>query len=393
MKETVYLTYSLHLIRFLTMKRKLFYIGYYSLPSIIPERSVPLAGRNKMDYTIDVLADIFERIEIISPARCKNEGEKASSIYVKIREHVYLTLFNSLGTLPKLLDNLFLALQLLFYIFSHIRHGDIVLVYHSLAYRKSLLLAKRIIRFKLVLELNEVFADVDSRFEKYRNYEEEIIKSADAFLFPNDLMNFMFNKQNKPYAVEYGIYKVEKRQSNHFDDGLIHVVYAGTFDPSKGVNIVVSTAQYLPEKYHIHILGFGNAELVSSIENIINEVQRETKCTITYDGTLDGMSFSLFLQKCHIGLSPQNPLASFNQTSFPSKILTYLANGLQVVSIDIPAISQSKLKDSIVFYQKQTPQEIAHSILTIKDFTPQYHILEDLDKQLRIQLKDLFMKV
>ena len=61
----------------------------------------------------------------------------------------------------------------------------------------------------------------------------------------------------------------------------------------------------------------------------------------------------------------QNPNAKFNDTSFPSKILTYLTNGLRVVSINIPAIEQSKIGKYIYFYHNQNSKEISKIIKKI----------------------------
>lgn len=77
-------------------------------------------------------------------------------------------------------------------------------------------------------------------------------------------------------------------------------------------------------------------------------------------------------------MSTQDPSAAFNSTSFPSKILVYLANGLKVVSIRIPAIEQSAVVDSLVFYDKQTPEKIAEAILSAsKDNTCGNEILKN----------------
>ena len=48
-----------------------------------------------------------------------------------------------------------------------------------------------------------------------------------------------------------------------------------------------------------------------------------------------------FIQKCQIGLCTQNIDAAFNTTSFPSKILSYMSNGLEVVGVNIAAIKNS----------------------------------------------------
>ena len=80
---------------------------------------------------------------------------------------------------------------------------------------------------------------------------------------------------------------------------------------------------------------------------------------------LSGEDYIRFIQSCDIGLSTQNPDAAFNATSFPSKVLSYLANGLRVVSIRIPAIEQSAVGSKLFYYEKQTPEEIAKAILAV----------------------------
>lgn len=370
------------------------YIGYYATPKTSPERSIPLAGRNKMDYTINVLSRLFDKIEIVSPA-CLKRGEKSCKSSVEqLNSKVSLRLFSMFSNSNKLLgyiNYILVQIKLFLYLVTNTKKNEPILLYHSLLTINTVLLAKRIKKFKLILELNEIYSDVTISMEKKRKDEMRIIDRADAFLFPNNLMNSMFNKNRRAYAVEYGIYSVGCKMADKFDDGKIHIIYAGTFDPAKGgAAAAAAVAAYLPEHYHVHILGFGSNEQVRLIEKSIAEVSALNKCSITYDGLLDGNDFIKFLQKCHIGLSTQNPNAKFNDTSFPSKILTYFTNGLQVVSIDIPAIKKSKLANDITFYSKQTPKAIADAILTIKDFTPHIELLTKLDNELESDLRNLF---
>ena len=86
---------------------------------------------------------------------------------------------------------------------------------------------------------------------------------------------------------------------------------------------------------------------------------------MSYDGLLSGEEYIRFIQSCDIVLSTQNPDAAFNATSFPSKILSYMANGLRVVSIRIPAIEQSAVGDALFYYDRQTSEEIAKAILSV----------------------------
>ena len=155
-------------------------------------------------------------------------------------------------------------------------------------------------------------------------------------------------------------------------DKIIHCVYAGTFDPRKGgAAAAAAAAEFLPDDYHIHILGFGSDEEIRNMKDCISRVAKKSAAKVSYDGLLTGEDYIKFIQSCDIGLSTQNPDAAFNATSFPSKILSYLANGLRVVSIRIPAIEQSDVGDKLFYYDEQTPDQIAKAIRSI-DMSQEY---------------------
>ena len=179
-------------------------------------------------------------------------------------------------------------------------------------------------------------------------------------------------------------------------DGKIHCVYAGTLDTRKGgAMTAIATASYLPENYHMHILGFGNNEDVSKVKNAIAESLISTRCYITYDGVLRGEEYIRFLQSCDIGMSTQNPNLEFNGTSFPSKILTYMANGLQVVSVRIPAIEKSKISPYLQFYDGNNPEDIAKTItqMDFKKNVSSLDVLAKLDIEFGNELDDLITQI
>ncbi len=115
----------------------------------------------------------------------------------------------------------------------------------------------------------------------------------------------------------------------------------------------------------MHIIGFGSEKQVLEIEKLIKSTSKKCTCKLTYDGLKNGKDYIDFIKNCNIGLSTQNPDASFNDTSFPSKILSYMCNGLSVVSADIPVISNSVIGKYIAFYKNQDPKEIADAIMSI----------------------------
>ena len=112
---------------------------------------------------------------------------------------------------------------------------------------------------------------------------------------------------------------------------------------------------------------------------------------VTYDGLLSGEEYIRFIQACDIGLSTQNPDAAFNDTSFPSKVLSYMANGLRVVSVRIKAVETSAVGDMITYYDEQTPEGIARAIMSV-DMAQPYDSrkrIAELDKQFQKELKQL----
>lgn len=147
----------------------------------------------------------------------------------------------------------------------------------------------------------------------------------------------------------------------------------------------------MPENYHIHILGFGSKNDTENMKKVILEISKESKCLVTYEGLKSGEEYINFIQSCDIGMSTQDPDAAFNATSFPSKILSYMANGLRVVSINIPAIKKSDIGDYMYYYEKQTPEEIAKAIQKI-DINDNYNsrkIISDLDKKFTKELFEM----
>ena len=101
------------------------------------------------------------------------------------------------------------------------------------------------------------------------------------------------------------------------------------------------------------------------------------------------------MQSCQIGLCTQIPDARYTETSFPSKVLVYLANGLRVLSVRIPAVENSEVGGILYYYDTQSPQEIANAIMNIpmKEDYDSRRLLNQLDKDCERNLKRLLEKI
>ena len=354
-------------------------------------RGYTLAATNKAEYIIDVLNKIGYGVDIVSLSLISNKGYiKSSETQLSEKNSlIKLTAFKWGNIIQKIIAYAGSNLELLFYLLFKCKKNEEIIVYHSLANITILKIAKTVKKFKMILETEEIYNDVIRKSERKREKEIQFIKCADKYIFPTEMLSCKVN-DNKPYCIIHGTYQVEENRNVSFYDDKIHVVYAGTFDPRKGgVLSSVCAAMYLPKIYHVHILGFGNKNDIENIRNKIEEVNKKSKATVTYDGLLAGEEYIRFIQKCHIGLSTQNPDAEFNATSFPSKILSYMANGLRVVSIRIPAIETSAIGNDMYYYNEQTPENIAKAIMAI-NFNDGYDgrkKIEKLDKRFSNELK------
>lgn len=370
--------------------KKIFYLGYYNLPD--SGTNFVLSSVNKMNYICEALENNGYNTEIVSASGAV-EKKFCKSKKVKLTDKTTLKLFSSLPRLNRIvsvIDRVILKIKLFLYMIKNTNKDSTVMVYHSLGYMSLVKRLKKLKGFKLIIEAEEIYGDVIGN-EKTSQKEYEFFKIADGFIFPTELLSEKVNTEKKPEVIIYGTYHIEKEMPKIFSDGKIHCVYAGTLDPRKGGAAAVEAALFLNGDYHIHILGFGNEKEKAEMLNIIDDISKKTEAKITYDGLLSGDEFTSFIQSCDIGFSTQSPDAAFNSTSFPSKILTYMVNGLRVVSIRIPAIEKSAVGKFMYYYDEQTPENIAKAIKSI-DFSEEYDsrkAIGVLDKDFICDLKKM----
>lgn len=350
------------------MKRIKLVCMYDMLDSKFKRRYI-LAATTKIDYIVASLNSIGYSVDIISAAEAEGGNlafSKTKTINLGCNT---LTLFGCCSLYFKRLSRNISVRQVVSkfekYCKNNICEGDIVIAYHSPRYASFFKSLRNEVNFTLIGEIEEIYQDVHSMGYIYNQAEYEFFKICDKYIFPTGLLNDKLNYNNdKKSIIIHGLYNIVEDLGEKFDDNKIHVVYAGTFDLQKGgAAAAAAAAVYLPENYHIHICGFGSEEATIYIKEIIEETQKTAKAKISFEGLLSGEEFIRFIQKCEIGLSTQNPDAAFNATSFPSKILNYLSNGLKVVTIDIPAIRQSDVGNYLFYYNSQTPENIACAIV------------------------------
>lgn len=365
------------------------YLAFYDIEKNEAEnRDLTMSVVTKLNYIFNCIDRNNIDCEIISISGTLN-SKPVKAKKIKISDNITLELPFSLGRknrFVRILDRWQIKLKA-FAKLLKIKKNDTLVVYHTMSVVRLVSLAKKIKDFKLIIEVEEIYGDVWNRAE-VKKRELKYFRLANKYIFSTELLNEKINTEDKPYVTINGTYGVEKERYTKFNDNKIHIVYAGILEPQKGCLDAVRAAEFLDESYVIHILGYGRDSHKNELERAINEVNSKSNCQVIFEGTRTGEKYIEFLQSCHIGLSPQLTNAGFNEISFPSKVLSYLSNGLRVVSIGITSLRMSKVGGLLFFYEENSPKAIANTIKSI-DLNDNYDSREKI-KELDIEFtKDI----
>lgn len=368
------------------MKREIIYIGYYDTPRSRYTHFAPPSGSSKMQYVARIMASCGYPVRICSLARplsSKPTFFKAED--VQDSDGVSVHFFHYLGVnhlLLRKMSTIWQMVCLFFYLLFQVRKRDTIVVYHSLSYASLIYALKRIVGFRLILEVEEIYQDVKLVYGFNSSIENKLLAVADAYIFPTEMLDQKVNRQGKPSVIVYGNYLVSPILSDHLNDGKTHVVYSGTFDERKGGAFSsIRAAEFLDDTYHIHITGKGSASDIEKIRLEIAHVSQLSSCLVTYDGFIADQDFLPYIQQFNIGLCTQDPDDSLSSSCFPSKILMYMSNGLTVLSSKAPAVVNSQIAPELFFYDSQSPVSIAASLQTIPLNMDKRRVVQALDEQ------------
>lgn len=379
--------------------RSIKYLGRYDIEEYKNERrNYFISAKTKMDYISGALNDIGYKVEIISPAWTDNSKGYYRSRKHLLKDDISLLVGPSFGVKTsafKIIPKIFSWIWLVLFLIFRTKKNEEIIVYHSMNLIIPLTIVKIIKQIRIVLEVEEIYTNIGKYNNVKKRLELQFFKNVDKYIFANEKLNELINIDNKPYCVLYGMYYTEEKYNERFADEKVHIVYAGIINEKKGSMISVDIALNLDENYHVHIIGYGDSNSIESLRRKIDHVKKSTKCEITFDGLYTGIDYVKYIQKCDIGLCPQIDDSKYNSSSFPSKISSYLSNGLRVVSIDTEVIRKSPFGNVLFLYEKQHAQDIANLIKAI-DLKESYNcveLMEDLSVNFKKCLNDVLNKL
>lgn len=361
------------------------------------------AGLSKAKYVVKSIRDNGFDIRVASFTYIKRGVVQLQPVYYGCDEDGnsirFCASYPHFTVVGGIIQRFFIQIQLFFYLLFHVKENDVVVVYHERYYHFPIKLAKLITKRQIILEIEELYT-VAGNFPK-RLIDKEIsqLSIADGYILINDIISdYCHLDKYRPSVVCYGKYDLNSVQKDSFEDGQIHVLYSGIIDTVKGgVWAALKAFCELPEGYSLHIAGFGNEEDVNALKGELLLLPPLKQEKVQFHGCLNQKQLEQLMHKCHIGLCTHDPTKELNKTSFASKILNYLSNGLLVVAGRNKTLERSAINDLLYYYDRQTPQAIASTILSVKansDIVEKsINRLSQLDREFKIKLKGCIIKL
>ena len=369
-------------------ENNILFVAYYDL-MVNSNRNVAVSAANKIDYIISLLNRNGYIVNILSPAESKYKGFQSRQI--RRFENNTLFLFPSYHSELRIINYFSRIFTRIFFMIELIRSCvkfRTVIIYHSMSLRWVIFFLK-LLKCDVILELEELYSDLVESERKMKKIEIKYINKYEKFILSNvSLSKYIENKSN--LVVINGNYFNNNFNEKKKQSSTINLVYSGTFEKSKGVIEAIHLAEKLPSEYCLHILGYGNNQEVTEVKSLINKINEYSLCEIKYLGLLKGEEFDVYLsENCDIGLICQDIHASYSSTSFPSKILSYLRNGLAVLSVDEESIRNSEVSPLIHFYQDNNFYDVLRSISVVEQKKKNSSFLKKLDEKKLQQINEL----
>ncbi|MBR5319025.1 MAG: glycosyltransferase [Peptococcaceae bacterium] len=348
---------------------KVYYLCFYFDPEMEDKVVTYPSVISKIDYVVDTLKGLNKEVTLVSIAPSKS-GYFAG--YRKkiddLENHVYLRSRYSKNKFVRKAFFISHSITILSYLLKNVMPGDIVLVYHSLYNRLWLGIYRLFLSNMLVLQIEDVFSELSERTKRFKKYEWNLLRKMRKCICVNDIV-YAHLPDVPQKIISYGSYKtIPQYHIPH--NKPIRLVYAGVIEQERqAAFLAVKSMCYLNEGYELNILGFGDEENIAALEKLIKEVNKELgRNAVVYHGRFSGEEYWKFLQGCDIALSTHAYTSeSFSSAdyTFPSKVLTYMANGLRVVAQRLTVLEKSSIAEYLHFYDNPDPKLIADTITEI----------------------------
>jgi len=343
-------------------------------PDSTAQRPKGISAKPVIDFLIAGMHEHTLQTTILSPQGIEGDEIRWASAYDFHQGATQVLYPPSLGGRTKVVKAINTVLSwiwLLAVLGRHTKKGETILVYHSMNYLIPISLLRSFKKLQVVLYIGEFYQTLYPMSPIKQRLEKRYIKRADAYIFVTHLLSQQVRELRKDsfdHVTLYGPYKREILAHQNVDNTKTRLLYVGKISKDKGIERTIELANYLSDQFEIRIIGYCESYDEETLMSKISESNRTNSCKLIFDGVKHGAEYVEYVQSCELGLVLQDMDASFNANSFPSKILSFISNGLEVLAPDIPTIATSPFASSLYLYHDESAQEIAKIVKGI-DFS------------------------
>lgn len=377
----------------------IYYVGYYDIPRDGQYiRSVSPAAVRKMDYIIQALCELGENVTVVSPAITDSPDANTGlrPLVESIGEHCDLVCAPMLPIRNARLQSInarFARVWLKHYLCDHVQKDDVVILYHVPALAPAISASLKKIGYKFILELEEIYAKVWKLSKAEKKNEASLIAMSNGRAIV--VSEALKERVGFDHAlVSYGSYKAYSGPIHSTDKGgaPIQLVFSGGIEKIRGgAFVALEVIRKLPARYSLTISG--NVEVGSKDElmRLIQEINAKKGFScVKYVGLLPQDQFDDLLLNADIALNLQRE-GEYGGFLFPSKILTYLAYELPVVTTPGESICKSSLSDQLFITDDYQIDTIIQTIEAM-DLSKQHNYrqtLQKMDAEFKKSLREL----
>lgn len=375
------------------------YVCEYSIPLDNQEnRQYTVSAVNKASYIIKKINEYGVKVEIVSPTSTKLNNGFFRKRIDKINKYCILVSGSTFGAKLKIIkytQRIWQLVWLFFYLFKNCKRKEKIFVYHSVFYSPVILLLLKLKKIEYILEVEEIFFKLEKIKSNSWRYklEKALLKNAIAYIFVSNNIENEFNCKRKPFIIISGSYNVNSQLGKLYKDGKVHLLYAGLIKNDGVITNILELTKYLSNNYVLHIIGYGDKKDTEMVRDKIDILKNVIKCKIQYDGLLSGDDYTRYVQQCHIGICPLKEDKIFQSGCFPSKITSYLSNGLKVVTTKNYVLQNSIYGNNLIFSVSNSPKNLKEAIEKAQNYNQDDSkiLIKKLDLNVTLEM-EVFLK-
>ena len=162
-----------------------------------------------------------------------------------------------------------------------------------------------------------------------------------------------YNDPNQPISI---------REKIGLDSTKKIIMYSGGFTMGRGLEYLIEAIKFLPEDYHLILLGFGSPEFTTILKNIAKKNNVESQ--LDFYGPVAANEVSRYLSGADICVSPIQNVALNNYYSCPNKVFEYIQARVPLALSNFPELQRIINEEKIgVTFNPEKPENIANSLV------------------------------